>query len=354
MKICDFCERPIEEEYYEGVSGTYCSEFCMKEAEPRQVCDRCGRHDVDTEYYGGAIGEDLCPRCSEDVVTCNNCGDYCWEDNGYSFEQGGETIHACCGECYDELRFRHSEHVYSYGHKPAPIFYPISYGEASNKRYYGVECELDTDDGTPRRNTEDEINDKFSSYVYMKYDGSLSEGGVEIVSHPMTFEYHKDKMQWGKLFGIARNGGLKSTEGAGMHVHISNDSFSDRDKTQANLARIFKYFWNEILDFSEREQWEADDWARRPYFEEYTDDDVTIINSLQDEGRYQAVNVTNYSTTEIRIFRSVDNYDDFIRFLDFVDNVVEVADTLDWLDIRHMEFEEILNYKRNKENLKIA
>lgn len=350
MKICDFCGRPIEEECHKGISGNYCSEFCMKEAEPRQVCDRCNQHDFDTEYYGGAVGEDLCPTCARDVVTCNNCGDYCWVDNGYSFEQDDETIHACCGDCYDELRNRHSEHVYSYSHKPSPIFY----GEASNNRYYGVECELDTDDGTPRRVAEEIINDKFSSWVYMKYDGSLSEGGVEIVSYPMTLEYHRDSMNWKELFDVARNEGLESQVGAGMHVHISNDSFADKYKTQANLARIFKYFWNEILDFSEREQSDADDWARKPYFEEYTDNDSTIVNSLQDEGRYQAVNVTNYSTTEIRIFRSVDNYNDFIRFLDFVDNVVEVADTLDWVDIKDMEFEEILNYKHNKENLKIA
>jgi hypothetical protein len=348
-KYCAYCGKLIEEETFEGLRDIYCSEDCRKEAEPRQVCYVCENWEADTRWYGGAIQEDVCDSCAGNIVTCDNCGDYCWDDSEFYTDDGRVF---CSESCLEEILYRHSDCVRSYGYKPEPIFYGKT--EGSINRFYGVECELDTSDGNPRNYTEEAIDELYGDYVYMKYDGSLSNGGVEIVSHPMTLDFHKNNMEWRKLLTMARNDGLESMEGAGFHIHVNKDSFTNVEKTQANLARIFRTYWEDIVDISRRESYELDDWAGRPYFDNVNQDDDEIIRQVIDDGRYTAVNLCNTHTVEIRVFASVDNFEDFLEALNFVDNVVEVADTLDWADIENMTFEEILNYKNNKEILNIA
>lgn len=343
-RLCDYCEEEIKEKI-EGARGTYCSIECRDEMESDLICDECGEHSDSVQYYGGMIGASICSECADNVEYCEVCGNAVWYVNAYRRERDDEELIFCSEDCLDQYEGRHSSYVYSYCHKPTPIFYG---SDKPNARYYGVECELDTEDGCPRMRAEEEIYDKFSNYVYMKYDGSLSEGGVEIVSHPMTLEYHRDTMQWEKLFDIARNSGLESREGAGFHIHVSNGSFKDVVKTQANLVRMFNKFWEEIVDFSGRDYWELDDWAGKPYIADLYANDNDIVSAIEEEGRYTAVNLQNASTTEIRVMASVDTFRDFMARLDFVDNAVEIADTMEWAEIESMNFRDILDWKEIK------
>ena len=71
------------------------------------------------------------------------------------------------------------------------------------KRYFGVELEID--EGGKNGDNADTllgIGNRVAEHIYIKSDGSLSDG-MEIVTHPMSLRYHKDKMPWAEIMRSA-------------------------------------------------------------------------------------------------------------------------------------------------------
>lgn len=105
--------------------------------------------------------------------------------------------------------------IYSY--KPEPIFY----GNDSSL-FIGVELELD-DGGNDRGNARELTNvaNAEDEYIYIKSDGSLDDG-FEIVTHPMTLQFHKERMPWRELTSSALQLGYVSHKACtcGLHCHI--------------------------------------------------------------------------------------------------------------------------------------
>ncbi len=68
--------------------------------------------------------------------------------------------------------------------------------------------------------------------IYVVHDGSLNRspmGGIEIVSHPMTWEYYRENSdRWTELLMKLREwGGQSFRPGtAGLHYHMSKGAFS--------------------------------------------------------------------------------------------------------------------------------
>ena len=80
----------------------------------------------------------------------------------------------------------------------------------NEKRYFGVELEVD-ESGKDNDNaaTLKSIANTHEENIYIKSDGSL-EDGFEIVSHPMTLEYHTEEMNWKALLWEAVSMGYRS------------------------------------------------------------------------------------------------------------------------------------------------
>ena len=76
----------------------------------------------------------------------------------------------------------------SYCYKPEPIFYCDGF------HYLGVKLEIDHG-GEDHENARrlQAIANEFTENIYIKHDGSLDEG-MEIVTHPMSLNYHRNGM----------------------------------------------------------------------------------------------------------------------------------------------------------------
>ena len=248
---CSHCGEEMNEEdvYFMG-DEIYCLD-CLEEL--TVICEECGER-IYIDENEGTENTPLCSYCYQHYYTnCSHCNALIELDDAY-YENG-----ACyCHECYQEEIERKS--IHSYGYKPDPIFY----GEG--ERFLGVELEID-DGGRDYYNARQILNlaNEECEHIYIKEDGSLSDG-FEIVSHPMTLDYHKDDMNWEEIMKKALAMGYYSHQcgTAGLH---NRDCFGKYAEEQENaISRVLYFvemFWNEMLRFSRRTESQMQQWANR-------------------------------------------------------------------------------------------
>ena len=168
--------------------------------------------------------------------------------------------------------------------------------------------------------------------MYIKSDGSLSDG-MELVSHPCSLKYHRTRFPWGDIMHRAVRLGYRShnTSTCGLHIHIGKQQLGDTIEEQEEvISRILFFFeshWNELFNFSRRTVYAVDRWAAR---QGYSDRPKDILDKAKksSKGRYCCVNITNYSTVEIRLFRGTLKYNTFIASLELVDEICRNAISL--------------------------
>ena len=140
----------------------------------------------------------LCGRCYENEYThCTRCGRLLRNDHAYYLEDDDDPL---CEHCY---MIADASPIHEYGYKPDPIFY------GTGPRYFGVELEID-EAGERNRNAETllDIGNRDAVRIYCKHDGSLDDG-FEIVTHPMSLEYHEKNMPWEEIMDKAAAKGVK-------------------------------------------------------------------------------------------------------------------------------------------------
>ncbi len=183
-----------------------------------------------------------------------------------------------------------------------------------------------------------DLANKACENIYIKTDSSLSDG-LELVTHPMTLNYHINSMPWEDICEMALKLGYRShnTKTSGLHVHINRSAFGNTTEEQEEcIARILYFFesnWCELLRFSRRNAAQLNRWAKRYGWKE-TPADVLYDAKSKCRERYTCVNITNYSTIEFRIFRGTLKYNTVIATLQLVDAVCDKAVLLSDEDIK--------------------
>lgn len=345
------------------------------------TCEQCGctiDTDDDAWWFDDTL---LCEDCLDNLTrTCDCCGDRIWNeddegdedvilcercrDNYYSrCDDCGRLIHdddACyvdgedypyCRDCYE----RHSrDYIHSYSYKPNPVFH------GRGTMFFGVELELDKG-GEDDDKAEEILSCTDSDHLYIKHDGSLDDG-MELVSHPMTLEYHQNSMPWKNIVETAVDLGYRShqTGTCGLHVHVNRKAFScdrsEQDEVISRILYIVERFWQEMLKFSRRTEYQIDRWAARYGIK---DNPKQVMDNAKkgNRGRYACINLCNYNTIEFRIFRGTLKYNTFIATLQMVEHIcltaMEMTDeeitSLSWPEfIEGIEHEELIQYLKER------
>ena len=310
-------------------------------------------------------GQMLCLDCFErETVICRHCGDRLWEDDNAGSDEFplceccynarytncsrcGRLLHESdayfeddtpyCDDCHAE--YRNSRPIRDYYYKPAPIFY----GEGS--RFMGVELEID---GAGERDDYAAILTELANsggleLVYIKHDGSLDDG-LEIVTHPMTLDYHQNEMPWGKLLEKAKELGYLSHQAGtcGLHVHVNRTAFGQTVREQETcIARVLflvEKFWEELLIFSRRTQRQMNRWAARYGYKDIPKEILDHVKKGDHQGRYTAVNLENTDTSEFRMFRGTLKLNTFIATSQLVDRICDVAISLSDEELHSMSW----------------
>ena len=291
----------------------YC-EDCFNEV--TVLCDNCGERIYrDNCECDGHIT--LCGQCyADDYVACDRCGRLVFRDNAL-YEDDDEDI-PYCAACYQSLSC-----IHHYNYKPEPVFY------GAGDRYFGVELEVD--EGGEIHENAKRVLELAGNRVYCKHDGSLNEG-FELVTHPMTLEYHFTEMPWEKMLNKLKSMGYRShqTSTCGLHIHVNRTSFGytydEQDEAIARVLFIVEKFWHELVKFSRRTVSQLDRWAARYG---YQDCPKEILKTAKGGyGRYACVNLTNENTIEFRIFRGSLKHNTLIAALQMVNRICNAAVSL--------------------------
>ena len=334
MEICDCCGREILDGEEVMVESDVLCKDCAEEY--TTICSHCGEH----FYTEDAESDDhvsICPTCFEQHYTrCVECD--CIIPNSDAYYD--EDAYAYCGYCYHESNIKNS--IHDYGYKPEPIFY------GDGPRFFGMELEIDNGgcDNCSAQKILDIANCD-ERRICIKTDGSLDDG-MKIVSYPMSYEYHKTQMPWKDVLHKAIELDYRShqTSTCGLHVHISRDAFGEGQSQQdASIARMIYFvekFWTELLRFSRRTECQINHWAAR-YGMKLSPKEVLDNAKNSNIGRYTAVNLTNYNTIEIRIFRGTLKWNTFLATLQMVNKICDVVIFMSDKELQDMSWHNFLD-----------
>lgn len=366
--VCRDCGEKIEGEYHE-IDGEYLCDNCFEEN--YSYCDDCGEIiSRDNGYYVESEDRFVCEDCLDgNYFKCEDCGEYFTIGSGYEINDRGDTYLVCescysggnyfcceecgnyytteemnehgysyyCDDCYDEL----GGALYDY-HEFNDWEFFKGKEEKEPPYYIGAEIELEPLDYSNVSGMIDTINNNINA-VGMR-DSSLREGGVEVVTHPESYQYkleHKDN--YVNFFkGVER---LKYGDygGAGLHFHVSRPN----DNVVSRVMVLLESFKDEIKKLSRRNgdtHWAAflsdttsDELQKQKYqSSKYLKDEY--IKGRHD--RYFALNLCNENTIEFRFFNGANNFEEFWGALQFIHNIMELAldedrelKTINWNDL---------------------
>ena len=286
------------------------------------ICSRCGER-VYRDDNAGDENTPLCQPCYDRHYTsCERCGRIIHVDDAY-YEDDDED-YPLCYNCHTHVR--RNKMIEDYYYKPEPLF------RGDGSRYFGVELEIDGagEDDASARKVMEIANGNGLENLYCKHDGSLDDG-FEMVTHPMTLEYHMKEMPWAEILREAIRLGYTSHQAntCGLHVHVNRDAFGESEAEQDSvIARILYFFeknWEELLKFSRRTPRQLERWATRYGYKDQPKELLDHAKKGYHGGRYTSVNLTNTDTIEFRIFRGTLKYNTLIATLQLLDRICDVA-----------------------------
>lgn len=290
------------------------------------TCEDCGceisRDDLSD--VGNHVYRWVCPDCVSEHHTCSECGDIV------------ETLSDCgiCESCYESSCDSVNNIIEGYSYRPAPIFF----GEGD--RFFGIELETEPqDEGYEDTGMVREVQDYVSEWAYLKHDGSLCDGGFELVTHPMTLEHHLEKFT-PELFKTIRGADYVShTNGnCGLHIHISRTAFKSDLAIVKLLEFVYGNYDNIVSKLGRRK-----DITRYCLENEISSCPLSIdrIFERNNSDRYHAINTKNRDTIELRFFRGTLVRDTFVSALQFADVLVNLANNIEDMD-KKIEWSDVL------------
>lgn len=332
MKACCVCGtlHPVEE-LTEFDDSWLCS-LCLHSE--TIVCQDCGER-LWADDDAGDGSTTLCQSCYDRYyTTCEDCARVIHQDDAYY--ESDDDYEARCYSCHCRHADQRTIHEYSY--KPEPIFF------GDGDRHYGIELEIDSggECSENARRILDVANAGGDEMLYIKRDGSLSDG-MELVSHPATIDWHLNHFPWEKIMEKAKSMGYVSHQSGtcGLHFHVNRTAFGEtREEQESCIARILylhEVFWNELLKFSRRTEKQYQQWCARYGLKEHPQE---ILKHAKGYGscRYTAVNLCNSDTVEFRIFRGTLRYLSFAAALALVDRICDVACSLSDEEVKNLSW----------------
>lgn len=181
------------------------------------TCSQCRDHFLLDRMYTDPNGDRICRDCyDENVRCCDECSEYIWDDDARYDEDDDRTL---CESCY---RDRPQSLIRCYSDKSANNLRP----ESRDKLLSGIELEVESKSDA-EAGAEWVRHHLPESYCVLKHDGSLGDGGFEIVTRPDSFAVHK--RMFAAMLDANPGRKLRSWMGGrcGMHVHVTKSALSE-------------------------------------------------------------------------------------------------------------------------------
>ena len=310
---CAFCGQQDHTDFavYADTSNNW---YCRNHDHMVSSCDHCGTT-VDHQQgddYGDGCGLVLCMYCRDHhYVECHDCGDLVYDSDAVWSDR--HDAHFC------EYHAPTANDVESYNYRPCFRIFGRQFPANRTATTFGVELEVEY-----KNANEADVNGLLRTMwgdedvTFLKSDGSLSDG-VEAVSHPMTLDFARRRINHEALASLSSLGVRSwNTTTCGLHIHIGRDTF----RNHSHLARFMILFTRskqQIIALAGRD---SSQWANF----ELGYGESMVKQAAKKEfpaTRYRAINLTNDDTVEIRVFRGSLNPHTIIAHMELLSAMIE-------------------------------
>lgn len=354
MKYCNYCEKEVEN--WVEVDGDFYCQDCLDKLDNIIYCEDCGEyHYDDNMVYIEDAQECVCRSCARygDYFMCHDCGEWYTSDYANSCYNGdfyvcdrcrdNYTYVECCDTyiCNDDTYYSEEDDCYyceQHYHEDKDIYDYHGFSnwekqtlENENPPFcIGFELEVEN---THRDYGNDDLA-RFAKNTYpviCSRDGSI-DYGFEIVSHPLSYNYiveNQDKLKT-MLSGLQEKGCESHNPGTcGLHFHVThphNDDIIDR------IILIMETYKQELIAFSRRTSSQIAEWCKFLSDVKEGEDCKSLYfikKNKETSTRYMALNLTNYNTIEFRLFRGTLNFDTFMASVELVNNIMTLCSNLE-------------------------
>ena len=288
---------------------------------------------------------------------CISCGDRFHRDDLLQTETDGGICRDCDYDIPTGIR--------GYGHKPELFCWDVLNGSIvrenlrADKDLLGFELEVQFKEGLTRFDQQkvvSKINNTLEGgFLFCVNDGSINGNGrtgVEIVSHPMSYEFFTS-YGFEELFKLrGQILGWNVSKSCGIHVHLNRSTMSGLN--QYKIAKFLNHWKGFAFKVSQRSADKLRQWAKfsdniagmvsetLTYQFRYdrnngTTDFASLKTLAVGDDRYLATNFSNRQTLELRIFRSSMNEQTFRKNIEFAESMREwakVSDLTNFLDFK--------------------
>ncbi len=183
-------------------------------------------------------------------------------------------------------------------------------------------------------------------FIYLKYDGSLGPGGLELVSHPASLEIHTSKFHWGKLLARMKENHFLAdeTNTCGLHVHMSKNHFTRNDLIKIGVT-VFKH--QQLFEMLGRRN--STNYCHFGRIEGYDKNDSKLLENIEraihSDDRYEAVNFTNQHTIELRFFKGTMLNENLMFSLEISNLIASLVKETNIRELRKADsFQYVVNY----------
>lgn len=160
-------------------------------------------------------------------------------------------------------------------------------------------------------------------------DGSLNDNGFEIISHPQSFNFIMSHFEnYKRAFDKLREFDYISHDSGrcGLHFHVTAPK-ENREEIINRLWIILETYQKQVKKLSRRDSYGYCHLLSEQEHSSNVNKGVFyyVSKAKKDDTRYLALNTTNNSTLELRIFRGTLKPDTFFAALEFTKNLFALA-----------------------------
>lgn len=243
------------------------------------------------------------------------------------------------------------KYIHEYNYKPKYIKHYMPGEDSATTLLLGAEIEVgdnpygitDKKEGHVKKCIQI-MNGSDSDEETLIYSTADSTVQIELDTMPCSLAFHKEKMNYRKLFKYLDKEGYKGHDcsTAGLHIH-ANRSYLGKSKlvqqlTISKILYLLEKFNDEICVIARR----GNNYSRFMGSGK-NEDSIIDLYWKYDRTKHVALNLTHTDTIEFRCFKSTLKYETFILTLEFVSKIIDFAKAINIEEIELVKWDNLLD-----------
>lgn len=254
---------------------------------------------------------------------------------------------------FNEMLQPEKKYIHSYDYKPDYIPHYMENENPDTTLLLGAEIEVAGNHPETDKKIKEDVVKKCiqmmngsdsdeENLIYSTHDGTVQ---IEFDTMPCSLEFHKNKMNYRKMFKYLDSVGYKGhdCDCAGLHIHADRKYLGktkfQQDLVIAKILYIIEKFNDDLCIIARRNNGYSvfcgDKCA--------SDTAVTLYGKYRNTGKRAALNLQHSNTIEFRMFRSTLKYETLLLTLELVQDIINFSKNISFEELEDMSWNDLMD-----------